>query len=655
VTAGRRVALAVGVALVAAAVAVGAHAAGLLAPVERTTYDARFGVRGDRAPDHRIVIVGLDENSIPRLPRFPFARRNYVRLLDRLHAAGARLVLFDIAFDAPTSDDRALLAAARRDGPVIFGTTEIDSRGGTSELGGTARVRRAGSSVASLRVRIDPDGQLRRLAWAAHGVGSAPVLAARLLGVRPRRGAFGGGGALIDYAGPHDTYPTIPMYVPLRRGVTRAQVGGHIVLVGATAQIFQDQHPTPRGTMSGTEIQANALATILDGVPLQPAAALWTALLAFLLALVAPLVALRRHILIALAATGVALVVYLVAVQLAFNGGTVLNVSTPLLAALLSAAMTVVGGYVLAGRELRSMREQFAAGAQDVVADVLEHRPGGLSPDAVIGGYRVDAVAGRGGMAVVYRATQQALDRRVALKLIAPEFARNESFRERFLDESRAAAAVEDPHVIPIYEAGDDRGLLFIAMRFVDGIDLDALITRLGPPDPADAVRITGQIASALDAAHAAGLVHRDVKPANVLLTDDLRHAYLTDFGIARATDATVSMSSAGTFVGTADYAAPEQISGAPVDGRADLYALGGLLYRALTGRLPFPRDSLLAVMSAHVDAPPPKPSESNPALAPFDQIIATAMAKPPAQRYPTGAALAAAVHAALTATTASK
>src|SRR5581483_11687549 len=245
-----------------------------------------------------------------------------------------------------------------------------------------------------------------------------------------------------------------------------------------------------------------------------------------------------------------------------------------------------------ADRERKRLREQFAAFSPEVVDAVLAATqsnpaaPGQLSPTDVIGGYRIDALLGRGGMAAVYKATQLALERLIALKLIATDYAQEPVYRERFLRESRLAATVEHPHVIPIYEAGDDGGLLFIAMRFVDGVDLEALLRRLGPLTPDDAVRILTQLAGALDAAHGRGLVHRDVKPANVLLDLDLQHAYLVDFGVAGIAGASSGLTSAGTFIGTPDFAAPEQSldpdSAVAVDGRADIYALGGVFFQML-------------------------------------------------------------------------
>src|SRR4051812_27179599 len=203
-----------------------------------------------------------------------------------------------------------------------------------------------------------------------------------------------------------------------------------------------------------------------------------------------------------------------------------------------------------------------------------------LANGQVLAGYRVEGIIGRGGMGVVYRATQLALERPVALKLIAPDLAEDESFRERFKRESRTAAQIEHAHVIPVHEAGEAEGRLYIAMRLIDGIDLRELIRRYGQIEPVRAVRLLGQVASALDAAHAFGLVHRDIKPANVLVANEggRDHAYLTDFGLSKQLGSESGVTQTGMFVGTVDYIAPEQIQGLPLDARSDVYSLGCLL-----------------------------------------------------------------------------
>jgi serine/threonine-protein kinase len=260
-----------------------------------------------------------------------------------------------------------------------------------------------------------------------------------------------------------------------------------------------------------------------------------------------------------------------------------------------------------------------------------------LTPGAEFAGYTIEDIAGRGGMGVVYRARQHRPSRLVALKVIAPDLANDPDFRARFERESDTAASIEHPNVIPVYEVNDVEGLLFITMRFVEGTDLRAMITEQGRLDPVLAADLIGQIAAALDAAHERGLVHRDVKPANVLIAGRAGsyHAYLTDFGLTKHAQAESGMTKTGMFVGTLDYIAPEQLMGGPLDARADVYALGCVLYQALTGEVPYPADSGMAKMYAHANNPPPAPSSVVPGLPPqFDEVIARAMAKDPNDRY---------------------
>jgi ABC-type branched-subunit amino acid transport system substrate-binding protein/streptogramin lyase len=252
-----------------------------------------------------------------------------------------------------------------------------------------------------------------------------------------------------------------------------------------------------------------------------------------------------------------------------------------------------------------------------------------VGPGASFAGYEIESIIGRGGMGVVYRARDPRLERTVALKLIAPELARDERFRSRFLREPVLAAALEHPHVIPIYDAGEADGQLYLAMRYVHGTDLDTLVKRDGPLPPERALALLDQVADALDTAHRRGLVHRDVKPANVLVDQD-DHAYLTDFGVTKQVGA--GSTQTGAMVGTLDYMAPEQIRGEAVDGRSDLYALGCLLYEVLSGRPPFRRDTPAETMWAHLQAPPPRLT-TRPAL---DPVIGKAMAKEPDERYAT-------------------
>jgi hypothetical protein len=270
-----------------------------------------------------------------------------------------------------------------------------------------------------------------------------------------------------------------------------------------------------------------------------------------------------------------------------------------------------------------------------------------LLPGAEIAGCRIEAIAGRGGMGIVYRATQLSLGRPVAVKLIAPERAGDPGFRERFERESRVAAAIDHPNVIPVYAAGEEAGHLYLVMRYVKGTDLQGLLARERHLPAARVAAIALQVGAALDAAHAVGLVHRDVKPANVLLSGE--HAYLADFGLSQVVGSDARLTSTGQWIGTADFMAPEQFSGAEVDARADIYALGCVLYNALTGETPYPRGTVPATMLAHMHDAPPRPTQiAADVPAGFDRVIARALAKDPEARYPSAgdlgrAALAAA------------
>jgi serine/threonine protein kinase len=262
----------------------------------------------------------------------------------------------------------------------------------------------------------------------------------------------------------------------------------------------------------------------------------------------------------------------------------------------------------------------------------------GFRAGSLLAGYRLEAQVGAGGMAVVFRARDERLGRPVALKILAPALTADGAFRRRFMAESRAAAAVDDPHIIPVYEAGEAGGALFIAMRFVMGGDLKGVLEREGALAPGRAAAFISPVASALDAAHRAGLVHRDVKPANILVDarpDRPDHVYLSDFGVSKGAVSSVSLTGAGHFVGTPDYSAPEQIQGLAVDGRADQYALACVAYQLLTGSAPFEREQGMAVLFAHLSAPPPSLSARRPDLPPaVDQVLTRALSKTPQNRY---------------------
>ena len=283
----------------------------------------------------------------------------------------------------------------------------------------------------------------------------------------------------------------------------------------------------------------------------------------------------------------------------------------------------------------------------------LPSASGGLAPGSRIAGYLIEEQIGRGGMAVVYRASDPRLDRSVALKILAPELTGDAAFRQRFLREMRAAAAVDHPHIVPVFDAGEADGALYIAMRYVSGQDLRTLLDAERTLPAARVAHIVAQVASALDEAHSRGLIHRDVKPANVLIgtvagTGQPDHVYLSDFGLSKPALSSANLTLTGQFLGTIDYMAPEQVEGRAIDGRADEYALACTTFEMLAGAPPFKRDQGLAVMWAQLSAAAPSLRAERPELSPaVDEVVARALAKSPDDRYPTCTAFAAALRTA--------
>jgi len=264
-------------------------------------------------------------------------------------------------------------------------------------------------------------------------------------------------------------------------------------------------------------------------------------------------------------------------------------------------------------------------------------RGGRLERGAELGGYRIEQQIGQGGMGIVYRVTNVALGRVYALKVLAPELAEDEQFRRRFQREMQIAASIDHPNVVGIHYAGEQDGFLFLAMDYVHGEDLRQLLLRDGALDPSRAVGILTQVGFALDAAHAKGLVHRDIKPGNMLLTirDGEERAYLTDFGLAKRSSTLAELTVTGSIVGTADYMSPEQVAGEPADARTDIYALGCVFFQMLTGKVPYERETTLATMFAHVnDPPPPLEPPLIDEYPEFTPVVQQAMAKKPDERY---------------------
>jgi tRNA A-37 threonylcarbamoyl transferase component Bud32 len=268
----------------------------------------------------------------------------------------------------------------------------------------------------------------------------------------------------------------------------------------------------------------------------------------------------------------------------------------------------------------------------------------------MVGTFRIEHVLESGATGSVYLARDANVDR-VALKVMSPELGADERFRRRFARESEIARALDHPAVVPTLAAGEADGVFYLAMRYVDGVDLRSAIHREGRLEPHRAVALLGQVAGALDAAHANGLVHRDVKPANILVAagPDGEQAFVCDFGLARHLSSPSSLTGDRGFVGTVDFVSPEQIEGGPIDGRADVYSLGGVLFACLTAQAPFDRETELAVVYAHLNEPPPKVSELRPELpAALDHVVSTALAKRPADRYSTCGEFVRAAQAAL-------
>ena len=267
-----------------------------------------------------------------------------------------------------------------------------------------------------------------------------------------------------------------------------------------------------------------------------------------------------------------------------------------------------------------------------------------LAPGSTIAGYEVEGVVGSGGIGIVYRARQVRLDRPVALKIVDAEVAREPVVRERLRREARTLAALDHPNVVPLYEAGEENGTVYVVTRWVDGIELGTLIRRDGPLEPGRAARIAAQVASALEVAHEKGLVHRDVKPSNLILTSE-DHVYLTDFGLTKRAESAAGLTVAAQLLGTIDYVAPEQIEGSDPDARGDVYGLACVLFEMLTGAAPFSGErGGVAKMWAHINAEPPPVRQERPDVPEaLEAVIRQALAKTPDAR-PTAAAFRAAV-----------
>ncbi len=628
--------------------------------LENRTTQARFALRGEQPPSPDVVVVALDVESIRVLDdQPPIARATDAVVVDNLRRAGARVIAFDFTLEQPSGDragDLALARALERSGAAVVAAITIRRGAHTQPLVG--RREFDGSRVLPGYISLPTDdGVMRRFPTAFEGVPTIAAVAAMLHGRRtgvqdPPPGA------LIDFRGQAGTVPALRFSDVLANRFDAARVRDRVVVIGPTAPQLQDLHATAAGgpPMAGPEIHANAIATAIDRYPLRALSSGATAILLLILGgAVAGLLAIRAARLgsASVAVAGiVVLVLWTVAAQVAFNAGSVVDYSAGVFAVLASCGGCGTLASIFGRRERRELRELFAAYSPNVVRRVLAQgspEPAGLTSTEIISGYRLREVIGEGGMGVVYRATDVRLSREVALKLIRPQFALRSLYRARFERETRTAALIGHPNIVPVFDAGEDDGLLYIAMMLVDGVDLARIVRVFGPPERGLLVTLLRQIASALDAAHAQGLVHRDVKPENILLTTDPPHAYLTDFGIAKRLGDGDCLTKPGAWVGTVDYLAPELAGGQDASPLSDVYALGAVLFYCVTGNVPFELATEAAKLRAHAEAALPSVTRAAPgAPRQLDAVIARAMAKVPGERYATASDLAEAAARAL-------
>jgi serine/threonine-protein kinase len=608
--------------------------------LELETLDKRFAVRGQQSPPRDLVVVAIDDRTFADLgQRWPFPRSLHGRAMRRITSDNPVVIAYDIQFTEETTlaEDNALIeAVAASSGRVVLAASAVGLRGRSNVLGGEQLLREIDARAGNTGLPLDPGGVVRRVPYEVDGLRSFAVVAAEIAtSTRVRPAMFPDEAALIDFRGEPGTVRSVSFSRLLDGSLRPGFFAGKIVVVGATTPTLHDRHPTsasPDSLMSGAEIQANAIGTVLTGLPLRHVSPWLSLALIVSLGLLITLLSLRYRMLV-VAAVGVAIgALYLIAAQLLFNRGDVLPVVYPL-AAIVGSIVAALGlRYAMAVYETRRMRlargGQFAAGLE-------------------VGGYLIERQIGRGAAGTVYLATDTRLRRKVALKVLAPELATNIAFRHQFLHESQLAAALENPHVVPIYAAGETNGNLYLAMRFVPG-SLHALLQRDRTLAPERALRIMAQIGNALDAAHTDGLVHRDVSPSNILLEPPSAakagdHAYLTDFGLAAQHGET-----SGEFAGKPDYASPEQIRGETLDGQADQYSLACVLYECLAGRPPFSASSEIAVIGGHLTREPPLLSELRPDLVALDPILNKALAKRADDRFASCHAFAAAVQASI-------
>ena len=633
-----RLAAVVASAAVAVVVALGLGHVGLLDFLDEAAVDAHFEVRGALAAPDSVAVVAIDDDTPVELHEsYPLSRRRHAQAIDRLRALGARTIVYDITFEdarAPGAD-RALVAAIGRRDDVVLATARV-------AIDGSRTVRFLGEhgDVADIGAVSGYDGieapVARRVPASEGALDSLSVAGARRAGAAIASGWLADDELWVDYPGGASTIDTIPFTELVRGRARRELVENRVVVVGSEVSSDHDLHATSAPgdeLMSGAEIHAAAIASLLSGSPLRDAPWWALALLTFAGGLGGALAGRRIASTMGIVAfAGTALAV-IVANQALFERQLLVPLAPPLLGLLLATAGSAVVSARVVVQERDRLRRDFAAFDAAAVESVLHGSQTALGPAAaeqIVSGYRLESLLGRGSMGVVYRATELTTQKSVAVKILQPHLVDDPDYRRRFEREAMLARAVVHPSVLPVLASGDDDGVLFIATRLVEGADAAALVKERGPLSPARAVEIVEAVAGALDAAHAAGLVHRDVKPSNVLVDSGPdAGVYLADFGVARAVESGAATSERST-VGTLAFAAPEQLRGEPAGPAVDVYGLAGSFHFLLTGRPPYSGHDAAAVIAAHLSAPPPRLAGE---LAVYDAALADGLAKSPQQR----------------------
>ncbi|WP_053227380.1 CHASE2 domain-containing serine/threonine-protein kinase [Solirubrobacter soli] len=622
--------------VLAALVGTGVHA--VARGVEHTTVDWRYQVRGDRAPAPDVAIVAIDPDTGRAFgERLPPTRDQQAAVVRNLTAAGARVIAYDLVLKGvtePDPDDAIVAALDARN--TVLAVNAYDSQGTPEDLiAGIGDFADSDVVPGNInRLPVTDEGSWIRFTPAIGPLDSFAYAAAKAFS--GRRMAFDER-ALIDFRGPAGTLRPLSFADVHDGNFDPASVRGKVVVIGVTAPEFHDQHDTPFGRMDGVELQANAIATALDGFPLRTVGNATTLLLAALMPLVALALGRRRSGAgsLELLGAGVAsIALWAVAAQLAFNAGYVVAFVPGAAALATATALLWARASAEERRRLTELRRRFADGETELISRVVSSQPGDEVYDLkFVGGYQLQLPIGSGGMGVVWRAKEPDLEREVAVKVIRERHALNPGYRARFLREARSAAMVEHPYVVPIYHVGGDGGSMYIVMRLIDGYTLRDRLRERGRMELGEAAALLHRIAGALDKIGRAGIVHRDIKPENILLAhEDPGHPYLTDFGIAApAASGPVAGGQAGTFA----YMAPEQIANRDLSHATDIYALGAVLFHCVTGSTPFPFVDQDDVLVAHATKARPKASDVNPTLpVALDGLIEQAMAIDPAERF---------------------